>query len=435
MGFAKEERMTVAAVIGAQWGDEGKGKMIDFLARKAKYVVRFSGGDNAGHTVINPLGEFKLRLTPSGIFYPGTISIIGNGVVVNPAVLTSEVDGLKERGVDISRLLISDRAHMIMPYHTIIEGYEEEALGENAIGTTLKGIGPTFADKVSRIGLRMGDLLDKKYLRERLASALEYKNKILTKVYGKSELSLDEIYDQYCKYADRWAPFICDTTEVLADAIKHKKHVLLEGAQGMLLDPDFGTYPFGTSSSPIAGNACLGAGIPPNKLNQIIGIFKAFQTRVGAGPMPTELHDETGEMIRERGHEFGTVSGRPRRCGWFDGVAAKFSARVNGFTSLTVTRLDILDTLPKLKICTAYKLEGKTTENFPASIAALEKCEPVYEELQGWEKPTGSARVFNDLPSQARKYIERIEEIIGCRATIISVGAKREETIVRKPVF
>jgi adenylosuccinate synthase len=435
MGFAKEERMTVAAVIGAQWGDEGKGKMVDFFAQKAKYVVRFSGGDNAGHTVINPSGEFKLRLTPSGIFYPGVTSIIGNGVVVNPAVLNTEIDGLKERGIDTSRLLISDRAHMIMPYHIIIEGMEEEALGEKAIGTTLKGIGPTFADKVARIGLRMGDLLDKKYLRERLVQALEYKNKLLTKIYSKPEISLDEIYEKYCQLADRWAPFICDTTAVLADAIKHKKHILLEGAQGMLLDPDFGTYPFCTSSSPIASNACQGAGIPPNKLNQIIGIFKAFQTRVGGGPMPTELHDETAELIRERGHEFGTVSGRPRRCGWFDGVAARFSARINGFTTMTITRMDILDTLPKVKICTAYKLEGKTIDNFPASIAALEKCEPVYEELPGWEKPTGNARVFHDLPSEARKYIERLEEIIGCPANIISVGAKREETIVRKPVF
>ena len=427
--------MTVAAVIGAQWGDEGKGKMVDFLAQKAKYVVRFSGGDNAGHTVINSKGEFKLQLTPSGIFYPGTTSIIGNGVAINLAVLSTEIDSLNSRGVDTSHLLLSDRAHLIMPYHTLIEGFEEEALGSKAIGTTLKGIGPTFADKVARTGLRAGDLLDKNYLKERLALALAYKNKILTKIYDKPEITLDEIYEKFSQFADRWAPFICDTTVVLADAIKHKKHILLEGAQGMLLDPDFGTYPFGTSSSPISGNASLGAGIPPNKLNQILGVFKAFQTRVGAGPMPTELYDETGDLIRERGHEFGTVSGRPRRCGWFDGVAARFSARINGFTSIVITRLDILDTLPKIKICTGYKLDGKVIDNFPASIAALEKCEPVYEELDGWEKPTGKARVFNDLPAAARKYIERLEKIVDCPANIISVGAKREETIVRKPVF
>jgi adenylosuccinate synthase len=427
--------MTVAAVIGAQWGDEGKGKMVDMLAEKATYVVRFSGGDNAGHTVVNPHGEFKLRLTPSGIFYKGVTSIIGNGVVINPAVLNTEVDDLNARGIDTSRLLISDRAHLIMPYHTLIEALEEQALGEQAIGTTLKGIGPAFADKVARTGLRAGDLLDKNYLRERLAMALEYKNKIITKIYGKPAVSLDEIFNQYSAYADRWAPSICDTTAILAEAIKHKKHILLEGAQGMLLDPDFGTYPFCTSSSPIAGGACLGAGIPPNKLNHILGVFKAFQTRVGAGPMPTELNDQIGNLIRERGHEFGTVSGRARRCGWFDGVAARFSARVNGFTSLVVTRLDILDVLPALKICTAYKLDGKTINDFPSSIAALNKCEPVYEELKGWEKPTGKARVFNDLPAPAQKYISRLEEIIDRPVSLISVGPKREETIVRKRIF
>jgi adenylosuccinate synthase len=401
--------MTVAAVIGAQWGDEGKGKIVDMLAEKARYVVRFSGGDNAGHTVVNPFGEFKLRLTPSGIFYTGVTSIIGNGVVVNPAVLLEEMAELKSRGIDTSRLFISDRAHLIMPYHTIIEGLEEEALGSKAIGTTLKGIGPAYGDKVARTGIRAGDLLDKKALRERLALALEYKNKILTKVYGKAALSLEEIFNQYCQYAEQLSPKIRDTNVMLAAAIEHKEHILLEGAQGMLLDPDFGTYPFTTSSSPIAGGACLGAGISPNKLNHILGVFKAFQTRVGAGPMPTELNDEIGETIRERGHEYGTVSGRPRRCGWFDAVAARLSARVNGFNSLVITRLDILDVLPGLKICTAYKLDGQTIDYFPASIAALEKCQPVYEELPGWEKPTGNARA--------------------------SVGKRREDTIVRKAVF
>ncbi len=427
--------MTVAAVIGAQWGDEGKGKMVDMLAEKAKYVVRFSGGDNAGHTVVNPYGEFKLRLTPSGIFYKGVTSIIGNGVVINPAVLNSEVDGLKSRGIDTSRLLISDRAHLIMPYHILIEGLEEKALGDKAIGTTLKGIGPAFADKVSRTGLRAGDLLDKKYLRERLALALEYKNQILTKLYGKPALSLEEIFNQYCQYADRWAAYICDTSAVLSAAIDRHEPILLEGAQGMLLDPDFGTYPFGTSSSPMAAGACLGAGIAPNKLSHIIGVFKAFQTRVGAGPMPTELNDKIGETIRERGQEYGTVSGRPRRCGWFDAVAARLSTRVNGFDSMAITRLDILDVLPALKICTAYKLDGQTIDYFPASIAALEKCQPVYEELPGWEKPTSDARKFKDLPQNAQRYIHRLEELIGCPANLISVGKRREDTIVRKAIF
>jgi len=349
--------------------------------------------------------------------------------------LNSEIDDLKSRGIDTSRLLISDRAHLIMPYHILIEGFEEQALGDKAIGTTLKGIGPAYGDKIARTGIRAGDLLDKKYLKERLALALEYKNKIITKIYGKPALSLEEIYKQYCQYADRWAPYICDTSAVLAAAIDRHEPVLLEGAQGMLLDPDYGTYPFGTSSSPQAAGACLGAGIAPNKLSHIIGVFKAFQTRVGAGPMPTELNDEIGEMIRERGHEYGTVSGRARRCGWFDAVAARLSARVNGFNSMVITRLDILDVLPGLKICTSYKLDGKTIDYFPASIAALEKCQPVYEELPGWEKPTGEARKFKDLPQNAQRYIRRLEEIIGCPVSLISVGKRREDTIVRKAIF
>jgi len=427
--------MPVVAVIGAQWGDEGKGKMVDMLAEKARYVVRFSGGDNAGHTVVNPHGEFKLRLTPSGIFYKNTTSVIGNGVAINPAVLNSEVDDLNARGIDTSKLLISDRAHLIMPYHIVIEGLEEDSLGDKAIGTTRKGIGPAFADKVARTGIRAGDLLDKAYLKDRLSLALEATNKMLTGMYGAKPLSFDDIYRQYCAYADRWTPYICDTSAVLAAAIEKNEPILLEGAQGFLLDPDFGTFPFTTSSSPTAGGACLGAGIAPNKISHIIGVFKAFQTRVGAGPMPTELNDEVGEAIRERGHEFGTVSGRPRRCGWFDAVAARLSARINGFTSIVVTRLDILDNMPELKICTGYKLDGKTIDYFPASIAALEKCQPVYESWPGWDKPTSDARKFKDLPPNAQHYVHRLEELLGCPASLISVGAHREQTIVRKSIF
>jgi adenylosuccinate synthase len=431
----KEVKMPVVAVIGAQWGDEGKGKMVDMLAEKARYVVRFSGGDNAGHTVVNPHGEFKLRLTPSGIFYKNATSIIGNGVVFNPAVLNAEVDGLNKRGIDTSNLLISDRAHLIMPYHIVIEGLEEEALGSKAIGTTRKGIGPTFADKVARTGIRAGDLLDKAVLRERLTTVLENKNKVMTCVYNAKPLSFDEIYKQYCEYADRWAPRICDTTAVLAAAVERNEPIMLEGAQGFLLDPDFGTYPFATSSSPTAAGACLGSGIPPNKITHILGIFKAFQTRVGAGPMPTELNDETGDAIREKGQEYGTVSGRSRRCGWFDGVAARFSARVNGFDSMAITRLDILDGMPGLKICTGYKLEGKIIDYFPASIQALEKCQPVYEDLPGWDKPTSDIRQFKDLPANAQNYIKRLEKLIGCPVDMISVGRSREQTIVRKSVY
>jgi adenylosuccinate synthase len=427
--------MPVVAVIGAQWGDEGKGRMVDMLSEKARYVVRFSGGDNAGHRVVNPLGEFRLRLTPSGVFYPGVISVIGNGVVVNPAVLNQEVDMLNSHGIDTSRLRLSDRAHLIMPYHIAIEGLEEKALGSQAIGTTLRGIGPAFADKIARYGIRVGDLLDMAVFRARLATVLEQKNKILTGVYGAPPLSLEDIYRQYSVYAERWAPYIYDTAALLAEAVAKDENILLEGAQGVLLDPDFGTYPFGTSSSPLAANACLGSGIAPNRLTRIIGVFKAYQTRVGAGPMPTELHEEVADTIRDRGKEFGTVSGRPRRCGWFDAVAARLSARVNGLTSIAVTRLDILDTLPRLQICTGYKLDGKNINDFPASVAALEKCRPVYEEMPGWETPTGAIRLFKDLPLNARKYIKRLEELIGCPANLISVGQHREQTIVRKSAF
>ncbi len=427
--------MPVVAVIGAQWGDEGKGRIVDMLAEKAKYVVRFSGGDNAGHTVVNPQGEFKLRLTPSGIFYKEATSIIGNGVVINPAVLNAEIDGLNKRGVDTSKLRISDRAHLIMPYHIVIEGYEEKALGDKAIGTTLKGIGPAFADKVARNGIRAGDLLDKAYFKERLALALELKNKLITKVHGGQPLSFDEIYKQYCEYADRWAPFICDTATILQNAITKREAVLMEGAQGVLLDPDYGTYPFGTSSSPMSANACLGSGIAPNSLNQILGVFKAYQTRVGAGPMPTEQDNEIGETIRERGQEYGTVSGRSRRCGWFDAVAARMSARINGYTSAVITRLDILDTLPELKICAEYMLDGKTINYFPASIAALERCQPVYETFPGWQAPTSEARKFKELPVNAQRYIKRLEELIGAPADIISIGKVREQIIIRKQIF
>ncbi|MCK4273870.1 MAG: adenylosuccinate synthase [Dehalococcoidales bacterium] len=427
--------MPVAAVIGAQWGDEGKGKIVDMLAEKAKYVVRFSGGDNAGHTVVNPLGEFKLRLTPSGIFYPGATSIIGNGVVINPEVLISELEELNSRNVDTSRLFISDRAHLIMPYHIVLEGLEEDSLGGKAIGTTRKGIGPAYGDKVARTGIRTGDLLDKEILRERLALALDYKNKIITKVFGKEPLSFDEIYSQYCQYADRFSPLIRDTTVMLAAALDRNEPVLLEGAQGVLLDPDFGTYPYGTSSSPLAGNACLGSGLGPGNLTHVLGVFKAFQTRVGAGPMPTELKDDIGDAIREYGQEYGTVTRRPRRCGWFDAVAARFSTRINGFNSAAITRLDVLDKLPRIKICTGYKINGEKIENFPASAITLEKCQPVYEELPGWEKLTGNVRIYKELPSKAQRYVKRLEELIGCPASLISVGQRREQTIVRKSIF
>lgn len=427
--------MPVVAVIGAQWGDEGKGKIVDLLAEKAGVVIRFSGGDNAGHTVVNPYGKFKLHIIPSGIFSLQTVCIIGNGVVVNPAVLIGEIDQLNQCGVNTTKLLISDRAHLIMPYHLLLDRLEEESRAGKAIGTTGKGVGPAFADKVARSGIRIGDLLDKEVFLERLRFILDCKNTILTKVYGASPLSLDEVYGQYCQYGERLAAYIREVDTILEKALNQDELVILEGAQGTLLDPDFGTYPYTTSSSPLSGGSCLGAGISPTRLNHILGVFKAYCTRVGSGPMPTELKDETGDLIRERGHEYGTTTGRPRRCGWFDAVGARFSTRINGFTKLAITRLDILDALPRLQICIGYKLNGKTIDYFPSSITTLEECQPIYEELAGWQTPTSDIRQYEQLPLQARQYIARLEELLSCPASIISVGAGREQTIFKTPVI
>ena len=426
--------MPVIAVIGAQWGDEGKGRIVDLLAQQARVVVRFSGGDNAGHTVVNPYGEFKLHLVPSGIFSSQVVCIIGNGVVINPAVLIDEMDQLNERGVDTTGLFISDRAHLIMPYHILLDGLEEEARGGKAIGTTRKGIGPVYADKAARLGIRAGDLLDKEVLLERLRLVLDYKNIILTKIYGVSPLSLDEVYRQYCQYGERLAPHIRETTMILEEALNRNEVVLLEGAQGALLDPDFGTYPYTTSSSPLAGGGCLGAGLSPTRISRILGVFKAYCTRVGEGPLPTELKDEIGNSIREQAHEYGTTTGRPRRCGWFDAVAAGFSTRINGFTEAAITRLDVLDILPSLKICVGYKLNEKSIDYFPANVAALEKCQPIYEELPGWQASVRDIRQFKQLPAEARQYIARLEEVISCPVSLISVGPKREQIIKLKPI-
>jgi adenylosuccinate synthase len=430
-----EETMPVVAILGAQWGDEGKGRVVDMLARQAKMVVRFSGGDNAGHSVVNPHGEFKLHLIPSGIFNAGVKCIIGNGVAINPAVLIGEIDNLNERGVDTGNLFISDRAHLIMPYHLLLDGLEEEARGGKALGTTLKGIGPAFSDKAARLGVRAGDLLDEKALKERLDTVLEYKNVILTKVYGAKALSLDEVYNQYRQYGECLAPHIQDTTIMVDEALSRGELVILEGAQGTLLDPDFGTYPYTTSSSPLAGGACLGAGLSPITLSCILGVYKAYCSRVGSGPMPTELKDRTGDLIRERAHEYGTTTGRPRRCGWFDAVAARFSSRINGFTGAVVTRLDILDVLPRLKVCVGYELEGKTIDYFPASVTALARCRPIYEELPGWQTPTTEIRRYDQLPLEARQYITRLEELIVCPVSLICVGPEREQAIEKTPIF
>lgn len=426
--------MPVVAVIGAQWGDEGKGKIVDMLAEKADVVIRFSGGDNAGHTVINPHGEYALHLVPSGIFSRRAACIMGNGMVINPAVLIAEMALLQQHGIDLSRLYISDRANLIMPYHTLLDGLEEEARGGNAIGTTRKGIGPAFADKAARLGIRAGDLLDKEGFRHRLATVLEQKNAVLTRVYGQQALSLDEVFAQYCEYGEGLRQHICDTTLIVAEALERGETVMLEGAQGTLLDPDFGTYPFATSSSPLVSGGLLGAGIGPTNVSDVLGVYKAYCTRIGEGPMPTELTDETGHLIRERAHEYGTTTGRPRRCGWFDAVAARFSCRVNGFTGMAVTRLDILDGFSSLKICNGYTLDGVETDQFPSRIGDLARCQPVYEELPGWRSPTGAARKYGDLPPEARRYLERLEELVRCPVRVISVGSSREQTVQKLPI-
>jgi len=427
--------MAVIALVGGQWGDEGKGRIVDSLAEKSKIVVRFSGGDNAGHTTINPYGKFRLHLVPSGIFHPQVTCIIGNGVVINPAVLLKEMEDLQNHGVDISHLVVSDRAHLIMPYHILLDGLEEERRGKGALGTTRRGIGPAFADKVARMGIRIGDLLDRDAFSSQLSSILEFKNAMLTKIYGHPPLLLEEILEQYSHYEDKLHPFVRDTSPIIEQAIRNNELILLEGAQGALLDADFGTYPYVTSSSPLAGAGSLGTGIGPTQINSVIGVFKAYITRVGSGPMPTELKDELGELIREKAQEYGATTGRPRRCGWFDAVAGRLSIQVNGLSGIALTHLDIFDGFPSIKICTAYKFDNKVLESFPSNTATLEKCQPVYEELPGWQESTKEIRDFNKLPSEARHYIARLEQLLSCPISLISVGPNREQVIKAKTAF
>jgi len=424
--------VAVIAVVGSQWGDEGKGKVIDLLAERAQVVARFSGGDNAGHTVINPYGEFRLHLVPSGIFYRQVTCIIGNGVAINPAVLLKEISDLRKHGVDTSRLFISDRAHLIMPYHTLLDKLEEERRSKEALGTTLRGIGPVFSDKVARLGIRVGDLLDKDVFLNRLKFTLELKNIILTKVYQAPPLSLEEIYQQYCYYAEQLIPFIRETSSIIRETVAKGELVLLEGAQGALLDPDFGTYPYVTSSSPLAGAGCIGVGLGPRQIDRVIGVFKAYCTRVGAGPMPTELKDQIGDFIRQKAHEYGATTGRPRRCGWFDAVAGRFSVQVNGLTEIALTHLDIYDSFSTIKICTAYKFKNEILTSFPCDIATLEKCQPIYEELDGWQESISSIRNFQKLPRGARNYISRLEALLSCPITLVSVGPDRRQVIEKR---
>ena len=427
--------MSVIVVVGAQWGDEGKGKIVDMLAEKASMVIRFSGGPNAGHTVHNPYGEFSLHLVPSGIFYPHTACIIGSGVVVSPSVLLDELEQLWKKGVDTSKLLISTRAHLIMPYHIILDRLEEQAKGAAALGTTRSGVGPAYADKVARLGIRAGDLADKEGLLRRLRFVLEQKNLILTRIHGAPPLSVEEVYDQLCQYADRLAAFIRETEPIIRQAVERNEPILLEGAQGTLLDIDFGTYPYVTSSSVIAAGAFAGAGLHPVKIDHILGIMKAYTSRVGAGPMPTELGDGTGERIRQIAQEYGATTGRPRRCGWFDAVATRYSALINGFSGVALTRLDVLDAFDSIKVCTKYKVDGKIIDQFPSSTLQLERCQPVYDEVPGWQSPTAHLRRFQDLPPLAQSYVRKLEHLVGCPINIISVGPHREQTIVTRAVL
>lgn len=427
--------MAVVVVVGGQWGDEGKGKIIDLLADRASHVVRFSGGNNAGHTVVNDYGEFRLHLVPSGIFNPGTMCVIGNGVAVDPAALIEEMDLLAKGGVNLQRLFISDRAHVIMPYHIQQDGLEESCRGQGALGTTRRGIGPAFSDKASRIGIRMGDLLEPGVLRSRLAAIWELKSRLLELVYGAPPLDLDRVWEEYSSYGQRLAPYIRDTISLISEAMEEGADILLEGAQGAMLDPDFGTYPYVTSSPPTAAGACQGSGIGPTRLDRVLGVFKAYATRVGQGPMPSEMAAATADLVRERGQEYGATTGRPRRCGWFDAVAAHFAARVNGLGGAIITRLDVLDALPSLKVCTRYSVDGGFRDTLPSDPDLMARCQPVYEEWPGWLTPTSGVRRFEDLPKQAQGYVDAISKLTGCPVYLVSVGPRREETIEVRNVF
>ena len=423
--------MPGTVLVGAQWGDEGKGKITDLLAGDFDYVVRFQGGNNAGHTVIHGDKKLALHLIPSGVMYPGVTPVIGNGCVVDPAVLVAEMDGLEAGGISCERLLVSSHAQMIMPWHVALDGASEQLLGDNKIGTTKRGIGPAYESKVNRGGLRIGDLLDPEYFRERLEAALVVENAVLSKVYGLPEFDADEVYAQYMGYAERIGGMITDTVTLVNEALEQGKKVFFEGAQGTLLDIDHGTYPFVTSSSTTAGGASTGTGAGMKYIERVLGITKAYLTRVGEGPFPTELNDETGEFLGREGAEFGVTTGRKRRCGWFDGVIIKYAVRVNGLTDICLTKLDVLDKLEKIKICVAYEIDGERVENLPDSLRAFSAAKPVYEEVDGWCQSTSDCRSFDELPANAQAYVRRIEEIAGVPASIVAVGPDRDQTIMR----
>jgi len=425
--------MANVVIVGAQWGDEGKGKIVDLLTQYADIVVRFQGGSNAGHTIVLKGEKFVFHLIPSGILYENKRCIIGNGVVLDPAVLLEEIDQLKKRGFfkDDSQLLISDETHIIMPYHRKIDVAREKLF---KIGTTGRGIGPAYEDKVARCGIRMADLLDENVFRRKLENNLIQKNIYLVQILNEKGFEFSEIFDEYINFKNQLEKYVANTSLILYEEIQKGKNILFEGAQGALLDLDHGTYPYVTASNTVAGNACSGSGIGPTMIHSVIGVAKAYTTRVGEGPFPTELKDKLGEKIRERGGEYGATTGRPRRCGWFDAVIVNHSIRINGIREMTLTKLDVLNDFDKIKVCVGYRVNGKVLNYVPSNIELLEKSEPIYEELDGWKTEIRKARSFSDLPINAQNYIRRIEELIKTKITIISVGSERDETIeVRNP--
>jgi len=431
--------MPAIAIIGAQWGDEGKGKATDLIGAHTDYVVKFNGGNNAGHTVVieTPDGErhkYALHLLPSGILSPGVTPVIGNGVVVDIEVLFEELDALEARGIDTSRLKVSANAHVIADYNRQLDKVTERFLGSRRIGTTGRGIGPAYADKVNRIGIRIQDLFDESILRGKVEGALELKNQLLTKVYNRRGFTVDAVVEQLRSYTERLAPMVCDTGLLLSEALDEGRTVLLEGGQATLLDVDHGTYPFVTSSNATSGGACTGSGIPPTRIDQVIGIVKAYTTRVGEGPFPTELFDEHGEFLRKTGAEYGVTTGRPRRCGWFDAVIARYAARVNGVTDFVLTKLDVLTGIEQIPVCVAYDVDGVRFDEMPVNQSDFHHAKPIYEYLPGWTEDISGARTLEDLPANAQAYVAYIERVSGARMSVIGVGPGRHESIVVHPL-
>jgi adenylosuccinate synthase len=421
--------VTAIALLGAQWGDEGKGKATDLLGEKVDYVVRYQGGNNAGHTVVIGDQKYALHLLPSGILSPGVIPVIGNGVVIDPSVLFEEIKGLNERGIDTSRLKISTNAHLITPYHRTIDKVSERFLGKSKIGTTGRGIGPAYADKINRIGIRIQDLFDPSILKQKVEGALRDKNQILIKVFNRKGLEIDDVVNEYLGYAELLKPFVTDTSLLLNKALDQGKNILLEGSQGTLLDVDHGTYPFVTSSNPTAGGACTGSGIGPTRISRVIGIVKAYTTRVGSGPFPTELFDEDGEKLRSIGGEVGVTTGRARRCGWYDALIARYAVRVNGLTDFFLTKLDVLTGWEKIPVCVAYEIDGKRVEELPASQSDFHHAKPIYEFLPGWNEDISKAKSLDQLPANAKAYVKYLEEISGAPVSAVGVGPERDQTI------